>query len=153
VRSKDEDSIHQSAIDPSQQTDGAGPISCSLRGLQNRYITSSFIHHPPPLAQQSGSISIENIDSCIIDLCLKPLLPALAGPETSMSRQIFNSVYIKNVKNSVIILGEAIPGSLFLDVIENCLVVAATQQVRRNRKQSLRELGSILIANSIVPNA
>jgi len=112
-----------------QQVETPRPISSSLQDLQNKYLTPSSVHHPQTGTKEPGSITIENLDSCIVDLSSNPLLPALADRDASISRQSYNTVYLKNLKNSVIVLGPAVLGSLFLDSIENCLIVAAAQQV------------------------
>jgi hypothetical protein len=111
-----------------------------------------MIHHPQTETAEPGSITIENLDSCIVDLGSTPLLPALADPDAIISRQSYNAVYIRNVKNSVIVLGPAVLGSLFLYSIENCLVVAAAQQVSESLRFS-RSSKSMLTANGICSSA
>ncbi|KAL5478333.1 hypothetical protein ACEPAI_2517 [Sanghuangporus weigelae] len=106
---------------PVQVVQATPTASLQIASLSYRYFTLS------PLPDSASSITGTDLTITSLDHCIVDLLPA--AEEKNNDRLRLRALHIRDVKNSVLILGY-VQGSILAHNLERCVIVAACHQLR-----------------------
>lgn len=101
-----------------------------LQHISNRYITTAHLSDGSDPSFDQFSLTVADVEGCIIDLCDVSLLPAILGGSPARLRRC-TALYMNRVKNTIIVVGSSILGSVLLQQLEDCVVVVGAHQVSR----------------------
>ena len=94
-----------------------------------RYLTVKSL--PPPAdqgsAQASTDLSISDLDHCVVNL-LNGSNPITTQEQHAVTRPILTAMHIRDIKNSLLLLGD-VEGSALVHNLNRCTVVIACRQV------------------------
>ena len=114
------------------ERDGSAKTSAAcvhrLEDKRDEYVTLANLELYSDPSSDYFSLTMDNVEGCIIDLCDTAILPALSGRSASRQRRC-TALYMSKVKNTIIVIGHSITGSVLLHKLEDCLVVLGAQQV------------------------
>lgn len=136
------DPAELSEVDRIRPVLGHGPGSSDLaatihrlKDTRDQYIEMAHLETLSDPPSDNFSLTIEDVEGCIIDLCDKPLLPALSDRKPIRQRRC-TALYMRRVKNTIIVIGHTVMGSILLQQLQDCIVVAGAQQVGGSRSST-----------------
>lgn len=140
------DPAELSEVDRIRPVLGPGPGSPDLaatihrlKDTRGQYIEMARLETLSDSPSDNFSLTIEDVEGCIIDLCDKPLLPALSDRKPTRQRRC-TALYMSRVKNTIIVIGHTVMGSILLQQLQDCIVVAGAQQVGGSRSSTALQL-------------
>lgn len=106
---------------PSQATSSANSVSTYYRlsSRSHQYLTPASL--PPSVSDQPQSdLTISDLDHCVVNLCS-------VSSESSWSHSI-TALHVQNLRSTILVLPN-LSGSVLLNDLDNCVIVASCHQV------------------------
>lgn len=134
------------AISQSAQQPNASP---ALISNSRRYLTMKSLSPPSSDVnacdnKSSSDLSLSGLDHCVVNL-LRSSEPAQSAQQGDPPRSILTAVHIRNIRSSLLLLGN-VKGSALLHDLHGCTVVIACQQVSIYQNSRKSMMPEILIA-------
>lgn len=102
--------------------------SHSIAGLDGKYLHLATLEPQVPQSGSDYSLTASGLFECLVDLSTKPLYPQWTENQAPVESTC-RAFYGREIRASVLVLGQMPEGSLFLDGIEDTLIVAQCRQV------------------------
>jgi hypothetical protein len=132
TRASDEDGLASDEV-PFTEQRPPSPPSCNLTGLSNEYARIPSAGLCTEGAYSGISLNVAMIKECILDLCPRPLLPALQRRQSVAAiPQRCVAFHGRDIRDSIVVISPHITGSILLSNVEDSLIVASCQQVSLN---------------------